>query len=233
MPKEIGTLEYPIRFPGEFFRTLSLTAWNDVTSYANTFTYLADIAIFSERDLALGLYIILEGAVRLSTLSSDGRRFGLRIARRGQMLGLSSVLSGHSLDATAETISPTRLAFLGRSEFLGFLSRHPTAYRNLSEEFIREHSMTCAQLRTVGLAPTVPAKLAHLLLNWSEYEPIQATGARVPFSLTHEEMGEFIGASRETVSRALSVFRSQRLVAFDGSTITIPCRRALANYACL
>jgi CRP/FNR family transcriptional regulator len=50
-------------------------------------------------------------------------------------------------------------------------------------------------------------------------------------SLTHEEIGEFIGASRETVTRTLSVFKNRRLVAQHGCTITIPSRGALESYA--
>jgi CRP/FNR family transcriptional regulator len=51
------------------------------------------------------------------------------------------------------------------------------------------------------------------------------------FSLTHEEIGDFIGTSRETVSRTLSNFKSRRLVAFQGCMMTIPSRAALADYA--
>jgi CRP/FNR family transcriptional regulator len=49
--------------------------------------------------------------------------------------------------------------------------------------------------------------------------------------MTHEEIGQFIGASRETVTRTLSTFKTRRLVAFQGSMLTIPSRTALASYA--
>ena len=54
---------------------------------------------------------------------------------------------------------------------------------------------------------------------------------RFRFSLTHEEIGEFIGASRETVTRTLSTFKSRRLVAFHGSILEIPSKTALQNVA--
>ena len=56
-------------------------------------------------------------------------------------------------------------------------------------------------------------------------------GSKVRFSMTHEEIGQFIGASRETVTRTLSTFKTRRLVAFQGSMLTIPSRTALASYA--
>jgi CRP/FNR family transcriptional regulator len=91
--------------------------------------------------------------------------------------------------------------------------------------------MACEQLRTVCLSSSVPEKLARLLLEWSENGQTTACGTRLRFSLTHEEIGEFIGASRETVTRTLSIFKNRRLVASQGSMLTIPNRTALENYA--
>ena len=81
------------------------------------------------------------------------------------------------------------------------------------------------------MSSSAPEKLARLLLDWSETGQTTECGARFRFSLTHEEIGEFIGASRETVTRTLSVFKSRQLVAFKGSMLTIPSRMALESYA--
>jgi CRP/FNR family transcriptional regulator len=132
---------------------------------------------------------------------------------------------------TAETLYPAKVALIGRRDFLGFLSRHPELYLNITEELSRHVSMACHQLRTVGLAANAPEKLARLLLEWSENDLSTAACGRVRFSLTHEEIGEFIGASRETVTRTLSTFKHRRLVSFRGSMLEIPNRMALASYA--
>jgi CRP/FNR family transcriptional regulator len=91
--------------------------------------------------------------------------------------------------------------------------------------------MACEQLRTVGLSTSAPEKLARLLLEWSESGKTNDGGVHFRFPLTHGEIGEFIGASRETVTRTLSVFKSRQLVAFHGSTLTIPSKAALENLA--
>jgi CRP/FNR family transcriptional regulator, cyclic AMP receptor protein len=91
--------------------------------------------------------------------------------------------------------------------------------------------VACEQLRTVALSGSAPEKLARLLLDWSEKGQKTENGTRVRFSLTHEEIGEFIGASRETVTRTLSSFKSRRLVAFHGSILTIPSKGALQSLA--
>jgi CRP/FNR family transcriptional regulator len=132
---------------------------------------------------------------------------------------------------TAETQYASKLAPIGRRDFLNFLLRHPDAYQTLTEELSRQYTMACDQLRSVVLSTSAPEKLARLLLDWSENGQRTEFGMRFRFSLTHGEIGEFIGASRETVTRTLSIFRSRRLISFHGSTLTIPNRTALERYA--
>ena len=85
--------------------------------------------------------------------------------------------------------------------------------------------MVCDQLRTVGLSSSAPEKLARLLLDMSENGQPTEHGTRFRFLLTHEQIGEFIGASRETVTRTLGTFKHRRLVDFNGSMLTIPNMR--------
>jgi CRP/FNR family cyclic AMP-dependent transcriptional regulator len=218
-------------YPGELFKKFSPAALKDLSSLAASSSYPANYVLFSEKEEAHGIYIVLEGEVKLSINSSDGRRLSLRIARKGDILGLASALSGSPYETTAETVYPAKLVPIGRREFIGFMMRHPEAYQVLSEELTREFTMACEQLRTVGLSASAPEKLARLLLDWSENGQTFESGTKFRFSMTHEEIGEFIGASRETVTRTLSVFKHERLVAFSGSILTIPSKAALASYA--
>ena len=231
MRSEMGNCGIQSQLCGEFGKKLSEAAWKDLEPMLLPSSYPSNVILFSERDPARGVYVVLEGEVKLSINSSDGRRLSLRIVRKGEMVGLASTLSGKPYEMTADTLYPAKLAFIGRREFTNFLMRHPEAYQPLSEELSREYSVACEQLRTVGLAATAPEKLARLLLDWSENGQKTEHGTRFRFSLTHGEIGEFIGASRETVTRTLTTFKNQRLVACNGSTVTIPNRMALENFA--
>lgn len=215
----------------EFIRKFSPAAQRDLLSLATASSYAAGHVLFSEKEAPRGVYVVMEGEVKLSINSSDGRRLSLRIARKGEILGLSATLSGSPYEVTAETQYPAKIAPIGRREFLGFLLRHPEAYQTVSEELTREFTLACEQLRTVGLGSSAPEKLARLLLEWSENGQAVEAGAKFRFSLTHEEIGEFIGASRETVTRTLTTFKNRRLVSFHGSTLTIPNKNALASFA--
>ena len=215
----------------EFFNNLSAAALADWHSMEHPHSYAQNVVLFAEKEAARGVFVVLEGEVRTSINSAEGRRLSLRIARKGDILGLSSTLSGHAYEMTAETLYPAKIAPIGRREFQAFLSRHPEAYQAVIDELSCQMTMACDQLRTVALSASAPEKLARLLLEWGENDQSSEVSCRVRFSLTHEEIGEFIGASRETVTRTLSTFKHRRLVSFRGSMLEIPSRTALANYA--
>jgi CRP/FNR family transcriptional regulator len=216
---------------GEFFSKLTDSTLEDFFAMEYPSPYAANVVLFTEGEPVRALFVILEGEVRLSINSSDGRRLSLRIARRGDIIGLSSTLSGFPYDMTAETLCTSKIAPIERREFLNFLARHPDAYQAVTEEMARHMTIACSQLRTLGLSSSAPEKLARLLLEWSDLGQATGSGSCLRFSLTHEQIGDFIGASRETVTRTLSKFKNSHLVAFQGSTMTIPSRAALADYA--
>jgi len=208
--------------PGEFFKKLSTAALNDLESMEFPTLYQPGQLLF---------FIVVSGEVKLSINSSEGKRLILSIAKAGEVLALSSALSGMPSEMTAEILYPSRIAVIERDQFLGFMARHPEVYPVVTQELSVQYKVACEQLRTVALSGSAPEKLARLLLEWSENGQRTGAGLRFRFSLTHEEIGEFIGASRETVTRTLSSFKSRRLVAFHGSMLEIPSRVALENVA--
>jgi CRP/FNR family transcriptional regulator, cyclic AMP receptor protein len=219
------------QFTSDFFNKLTPDALKDLSTMATATNYAAGKIVFSEKDSTSSIYIVLEGEVKLSMNSSEGRRLILRIAKKGEILGLASALSGKSSEITAETLYPAKLAPISRRDFTNFLMRHPEVYQAVTEELSREYTLACEQLRTVGLSNSAPEKLARLLLEWSHDAKTNAEGTHIRFPLTHGEIGEFIGASRETVTRTLAIFKSRHLIAFHGSTLTIPSKTALESCA--
>jgi CRP/FNR family transcriptional regulator, cyclic AMP receptor protein len=211
----------------DFFSSLSAPALADLETLLVPVSHPANKVLFSESQPSDGVRIVIEGEVKLSINSTDGRRLSLRIAKPGEVLGLSSTLSGNPYEMTADTLYPAKIAHISRQAFFHFLARHPEVYASVTREVSRSYNLACEQLRLVGLSTSVPERLASLLLRWSE----SGSGTRCRVALTHEEIGEFIGASRETVTRTLSIFKNRRLVAQHGCTIEIPCRDALENYA--
>ncbi|HEX7730529.1 MAG TPA: Crp/Fnr family transcriptional regulator [Terracidiphilus sp.] len=202
----------------------------ELTALQSPILYPAGSVIFAENAANKGVYLILEGEVKLSVNSPDGRRLSLQVMRRGELIGLSSTLTGCPHDFTAEALFTTRLAHIGRKDFLNFVSRHPHLHQRLMIELCRQYSLVCDQVRTLGLAASAPERLARLLLDWSEKGHRTELGTTIHFAMTHEEIGEFIGASRETVTRTLATFKGQGVVSLRGSTLTILDRVALTRF---
>jgi len=213
------------------FGELPVEALADLQPLMHPISYGSGSVLFPEGGPAWGVFILLDGEVRLSLRSDDDKRLTVGVARSGDILGLASALSGCSCETTAEAIHPAMVACIRRADLLCFLARHPQAYQAVTKELSRNYIAACSQLRTLGLCSSVPEKLARLLLAWCENGRTTDHGMCRCFPFTHEEIGEFIGASRETVTRILGAFRSRNLVVFKGAVLTIPNRAALEQAA--
>ncbi|HUX45719.1 MAG TPA: Crp/Fnr family transcriptional regulator [Terracidiphilus sp.] len=216
---------------GKFIERLSAEAIRELDDLKAFSEHEANSVLFKEDQVPTQILFLLTGQVKLSMNSSAGKRLILGIAHPGETLGLASVLSETRYDITAETICPCRIASLYCKDFLEFLMRHPAAYKNVVRELSTECARARGQVRALGLAVTAPARLARLLLEWCADGQKSEGGTRFSCSLTHGEIGEYIGASRETVTRIFSEFRYHELLESRGSTLIISNRRALKVYA--
>ena len=212
-----------------FFCQLTPRAIKDFDSLKSSSAYPEGAVLFMEKQDSRGAYVICEGEVKLTISSSEGKTLILRIAKAGEILGLMSVLSGTSYEVTAETLCPSQMAFVRRDDFLRFLAQHPEASQAIVRQLSSNYHGACEQLRTVGLSSSAGERLARLLLEWSAGAEQTKIGARIKLPLTHEEIAECIGSTRETVTRTLSDFRHRQLVTIKGSTLMISNRAALEN----
>jgi CRP/FNR family cyclic AMP-dependent transcriptional regulator len=216
---------------GEFVERLPPEARREFESLKVPFDCPANTVLFMEDQAPSNILFLLAGQVKVSMNSYTGRRLILGIANPGETLGLASALSGSRYDITAETLYSCRIASMDREEFLEFLTRNPAAHKNVTRELCLDCARACERLRTVGLAATAPARLARLLLEWCADGRKTVDGTRLFCSLTHGEIGEYIGTSRETVTRIFSDFKFQKLLKSRGSTLIISNRRGLETYA--
>lgn len=130
---------------------------------------------------------------------------------------------------TAETLEPSQVNFVRASDFKRFLASNAEAALRAAEQLARNYSAALEQVRLLGLSHSAAAKLARFLLEVGEDEP---PSDRLRLALTHEEIGQLTGASRETVTRLFSEFKNDRLIQVKGSTLLLqdrPALEALAN----
>jgi CRP/FNR family transcriptional regulator len=212
-----------------FFHGLTPAALRDLDAVKIVSTYPQDAILFQEKDAPRGIYILREGQLKLSVSSSEGKTLILRIARPAEVLGLMATLSNAPYEMTAEALNTSKVAFIRRDAFLRFLGKYPEAHGAVIAQLGAHYQIVCKQLRTIGLGASAPEKLAKLFLDYSDQGQQTKEGTRIRFALTHEEMGEFIGTSRETVSRTISQFKSEHLIDLRGCTLLIQNRIGLEN----
>jgi CRP/FNR family transcriptional regulator len=212
-----------------YFCQLTAPALKDFQEIRSSTTYPEGAVLFLEKQEPRGIFMLCAGEVKLSISSRGGKTLILRIAKPGEVLGLMATVSGMPYEVTAETIHPCQVAYIRREDFMRFMAKHPEAYQGILRQMTSLYQGACNQLRTVGLSASAPEKLARLLLDWSAGGKETDHGTQVRLPLTHEEIAEMIGTTRETVTRTLSEFKSSRLVALHGSNLMISDRPALES----
>lgn len=215
-----------LKAPG-FFCQLAPATLKDFNAVRSMATFPDGAVLFLEKQDPRGVFVLCAGEVKLSISSSSGKTLTLRIAKPGEIIGLMAVLAGIPYEVTAETLRPCQVAFIRREDFLRLLTKHPEMHQAVAKQLTSLYSGACEQLRTVGLSASAPEKLARLLLEWSSDGKKIKEGTPVRLPLTHEEIAEFVGTTRETITRTLSEFKTKNLVTLQGSTLMISNRAAL------
>ncbi len=198
---------------------------------ATEFECPRETALIKEEQKSSRVLFLLHGNVKISMNSFDGKRFLLGVAGAGEILGIASAVSGNSSEISAESMYPCTIASLKREDFLEFLRRYPIASENVATELSLHCTRAFERLRMLGLTTSVKSRLAGLLLEWCKDAHQTKGGTQLWCVLTHEEIGECIGASRETITRQLSNLKNLGLLELRGATLTIPNCSALASYA--
>jgi CRP/FNR family transcriptional regulator, cyclic AMP receptor protein len=210
-----------------FFCELPKGPLQDLEKIKYASAYPQGAVLFLEGQPARGAYIVCSGRVKLSTTSRDGKTLILRIAEGGEVLGLHATVSGKPYELTAETLQPCQLDFIKRDDFMRFLQNHAEACLNAAQHLSQNCQDAYEMIRSLGLSHSVSEKIARLLLEWADGGENTRDGIRIKVSLTHEEMAQLVGTSRETVTRVLGEFRERHLAQLRGSTLLIQNKAGL------
>jgi len=186
--------------------------------------------LFVEGQDCRGIYIICKGRVKLSVTSKDGQTLILRVAQSGEVLGLNATMSGIPHETTAETGQPCQLNFVKRDDFLRFLTQQGEACMHAAIQLGRECQHAYQQLRSFTMT-TATERLARLLLDWSQDDSGMVSSHGITVALTHDEIAQIIGMSRETVTRTFATLRKQNIADLHGSTLLIQNMAAIHKLA--
>ena len=233
-PYGLEIIESCLRCPHRqerLFCNLPPVAVQRLASITSPSTHPKGATLFVEGQSPRGVYILCSGRVKLSTTSADGRTLIVRMSEPGEVLGLPATVTGSPYELTADVVEPTQANFIPRNEFLNFLRDHGEAALRVAQQLGETYHSAVSEMRTIGLSHSASEKLARFLLDWCSTNcPDKGKDeARAHLTLTHEEIAQVIGASRETVTRLFSDFKRKQLVQVHGSMLIIPSKAALEN----
>jgi CRP/FNR family transcriptional regulator len=213
------------------FCNLSKSAVEHLQTIKSTSTYPKGAMLFVEGQDSRGAFILCKGKAKLYTSSADGRTIILRIVRPGEVLGLTSTISNSAYEATVEVLEPSQVNFLPKAEFLKFLAQHGDASLHVAKQLSSNCAGAYEEIRCLGLSASSAEKLARMLLTWAapELKGGDKKEVRITVSLTHEEIAQMIGSSRETVTRLFAEFRRKQLLVVKGSSVWLRDLSALRH----
>lgn len=172
-------------------------------------------------DPSSNVYLLKKGRVKIANTAPSGKEITFDILEPGEVFGELDVLEDAPRSTSAETLDDAVICVIPRKDFDQYLAMHPTVMFKLTK--LIGLRLKKIQSRVEDLVfRDVPARLAHLLSELSKTDGVaDKHGIRLKVKLTHQEMANLIGCSRETVSTTMGQFRNDGLLQINGRTITI------------
>jgi len=204
------------------FRDLDEGQFRELAGLMRPLEYAKSEKIFRPGAPAFGCYLLCSGAVRLvQQPSGEQRRQVVSLLRRPALFGETSLFTGQVHWASAETLTPVRLAFLPREAFLDYIQTHPILAVRLIEKLAREVKELQAKLLETAYAGA-EKRLAGVLVQLADqFGHVTRQGVDIGLELLRSELGEFAGLTAETTIRLLSAWADQGLIELSGRHIRL------------
>jgi len=177
--------------------------------------------LFKEGDEGDRLYVVLEGKLKLGTASGDGRENLLSILGPGEMFGELSLFDPQPRTSTATAVTDARLLALSHDQVIGLITAHPRVALELLERLAQRLRRSNEVLADLVFAD-VPGRVAKAIIDLgTRFGSQKEDGLHVNHDLTQEELAQLVGASRETVNKALADFASRGWVRLEPRAVVV------------
>ncbi|MFM7599233.1 MAG: Crp/Fnr family transcriptional regulator [Actinomycetota bacterium] len=188
-------------------------------------------AIFSEGEPGDRMYVILDGKVKLGQTSTDGRESLLAVLGPGEVFGELSLFDPGPRTATATAVTDVVVIGLGHDNLRPWLAGRPEVAESLLQALAQRLRRTNETLADLVFSD-VPGRVAKLLLELADkFGQPGPDGVLVHHDLTQEELAQLVGASRETVNKALADFTQRGWIVVDQREVVLVDMERLARRA--
>jgi len=187
--------------------------------------------LFEEGDAGDRLYVVLDGKIKLTRAAADGRENLTSVLGPGEMFGELSLFDPRPRTMGAVAVTDARLAALAHDELRGWLAGRPDVAMHLLRALVQRLRRTNDVLSDLVFTD-VPGRVAKALLDLAQRFGTQEEGGlQVNHDLTQEELAQLVGASRETVNKALADFSARGWLQLHAKSVLILDRERLARRA--
>lgn len=177
--------------------------------------------LFNEGDSGDRLYIVTDGKIKLGIKSIDGRENLLAVLGPGEMFGELSLFDPSPRTATATALTDAKLLGLGQEDLNLWLAEHPEVAKHLLRALAQRLRRTWEAVGDLVFSD-VPGRVAKALSELAQkFGTRNNDGLHVAHDLTQEELAQLVGASRETVNKALADFATRGWVRLEARAVVI------------
>lgn len=219
-------------------RSHSRSVWDLSTEVATALDALGSLIhpeagsiLFREGDSGDRIWIICEGLVKLSCTSAHGHTLNVKVAGPREVLGLSAIVSKSRMELTATVQEQSTVKVIPSRLFTMFLQEHSEAALALARSLSDDYQFTLLNARRLALSESIAARLANLLLDWGRATSDRTDEMRFQMVMTHDDLANFIGTTRESTTRAFRQLQQMQLIAVKGASVHIAEPAKLAAFA--
>ena len=203
------------------FSELSDDDLREIVKLAVRQVYKKDNMILIEEEIGSTIFIILDGRVKISRISDDGREVILSILSEGDFFGEMSILDGQNRSANVVTLDDSKIMVIRREDFLQMLHDYPQIAINLLKELAQRLRRSDTQIKSLSLQNATGKVASTLLRIADDSGKIHLGQVEIPRLPPQQDLANMAGTSRETISRVLKALTKQGYLKKEGSRLII------------
>ncbi len=180
-------------------------------------TFALGVTLFHQDMPGTMMYMIETGSVRVISIGRTGQELTLNVLGPGEIFGELSILDGQQRSATAITLVPIVVWLLSQADLNEFMSKYPPVNQAMIQILVERVRATARRLEAMTFQDVL-GRLAFELLSLADRsgQPYEQ-GIEITIPLTQVDLASMVGATRESVNKAVSVLRSKELINVDGT----------------
>jgi CRP/FNR family cyclic AMP-dependent transcriptional regulator len=203
------------------FSELNDSDLKEIVKVAIRQVYKKDNMILVEEEVGSTMFIILDGRVKISRISEEGREVILSILSEGDFFGEMSILNGQTRSANVVTLEDSEILVIRREDFLHMLHNYPQIAINLLKELAHRLRRSDSQIKSLSLQNATGKVASTLLRIADDSGKIYMGQVEIPRLPPQQDLANMAGTSRETISRVLKALEKRGYIKKHGSRLII------------